>query len=337
MPTGRCFFGSTAVRCEAGPVRLHTEWIAPEKNSGNNNNNNNIKNNDYTILFMHGLLGNGRNLKSFARKVVKQESSNGGSCLGGFLLDLRGHGRSFQNQIKGKESSGSYDKASTFRDCVLDIAHTLEELHADDEHLPPARVVVGHSFGGRLALEYAADAEMQKNPLKALWLLDTVPGRANKSVDRVLATITNVLAENSNGTSPPTKKEIVNVLTGAPHNMDLPTAQWLAMSYNEKTGGDFGFDNDFVTRTKPEFVHQDFMGLLRKILGENNNNNDGVAVHLVRGGKNTDWSIPVLSELEKLRKEFPATFHLHVLPFAGHNVHADDLPGLIKLIAGTTA
>mmetsp|Transcript_27881 Transcript_27881/g.65516 ORF Transcript_27881/g.65516 Transcript_27881/m.65516 type:complete len:230 (-) Transcript_27881:586-1275(-) len=152
---------------------------------------------------------------------------------------------------------------------------------------------------------------------------------------------------------PPTKKEIVSVLTEPPHGMDPPTAQWLAMSYDEKSGDNFGFDNDLVTRLKPEFRDQDFHGLLRKVLAatetetntetktntETNTNTETknknkTQVHVVRGGKNTGWSIPILSELEAVRREFPTNFHLHVLPSAGHNVHIDDLQGLVKLFDG---
>ena len=128
-----------------------------------------------------------------------------------------------------------------------------------------------------------------------------------------------------------TKKDMVQVLTNPPHNMDLPTAQWLAMSYDEQTGDNFGFDNDLVTRLKPEFATQDFMGHLRQIL---ESNGEPTMVHMVRGGKNNGWTIPILSALETLKKEFPSTFHLHVLPSAGHNVHIDDLPGLLKLFSG---
>ena len=112
--------------------------------------------------------------------------------------------------------------------------------------------------------------------------------------------------------------------------MDKGVAQWLASSYNAKTG-DFGFDLDLVRNIQPEFANQDFVGLLRSILEANSDSATSTDVHLVRGGKNDAWSVPVLAELDALVKEFPQTFHVHVLPSAGHWVHVDDLPGLVGL------
>jgi pimeloyl-ACP methyl ester carboxylesterase len=188
----------------------------------------------------------------------------------------------------------------------------------------PTKVVVGHSFGGRLALEYVAAAGASGEPLEALWLLDTVPGQAHESVDQVLAAVTDIVGKNR----PIERNELVQVLTET-YGMDKGVAQWLGSSYNAKTG-DFGFDLRLVRDLKPEFANQDFVGLLRSIL-ETNSTEAATVVHLVRGGKNGAWSVPVLAELEALAKEFPQTFHMYVLPTAGHWVHVDDLPGLVHL------
>ena len=339
------------------PIKLHTEFLAATKNTSTTNtddkelgNDNNNNNNEYSILFLHGLLGNGRNLKTFARNVVKQQQSSG------ILMDIRGHGKSYQTQ-KQDNDNDTYDTISTFQDCTQDIDYTLKEFHKNTtKAAAPTSVIVGHSFGGRLALEYAAANAVSKStskskstststsitnppPLKAVWLLDTVPGEANDSVEHVLNKITDVLHNITSRVEEKSlnRNEIVDILTQDPYKMDLGTAQWLAMSYDSKNN-DFGFDNDLVTRLKPEFSNQDFMGMLRTILENNNNNNnnsDDTHVHLVRGGKNTGWSIPIISKFEALTKEFPSTFHLHVLHKSGHNVHVDDMHGLVKLFQGT--
>ena len=202
------------------------------------------------------------------------------------------------------------------------------------------------SFGGRLALEYAYDLvrrrQQQQPPqstalpsLKTVWLLDTVPGEANASVEHVLDILTQVLKEQHNRaaqTTKTTKKDMVTLLTEPPYQLDVGTAQWLAMSYD---GTDFGFDQEFVTRLKPEFATQDFLGMVRYILGQNITNTDHppITIHLVRGGKNSGWTPPILADLDAVTHEYPTTFYVHVLPQAGHNVHVDDLPGLLHLFA----
>ena len=148
--TGRCYFGNTAALWNVPTVKLHTEWIAAEASKGDDSSRmgNEEDDENHTILFMHGLLGNGKNLKTFARKLVKQQSSNHGSCRGGILMDLRGHGTSYQSQRKEEKNNTdicNHDKASTFKDCAQDIRHTLEESN-DGERVG---VLVGHSFGGR--------------------------------------------------------------------------------------------------------------------------------------------------------------------------------------------
>jgi pimeloyl-ACP methyl ester carboxylesterase len=370
----RRFFGKTTTieispttaLLGSSPIKLHTEFLAATKNSSTTNTddddkeqgNDNNDNNEYTILFLHGLLGNGRNLKTFARNVVKQQSSSSSSsssskngCRGGILMDLRGHGKSYQTQKQDNDNDNdndndTYATISTFQDCTQDIDYTLKEFHKNTiKAEAPTSVIVGHSFGGRLALEYAAANAVSKSTstsLKAVWLLDTVPGEANDSVDHVLGIITDVIHNTSISSRGEEKslnqKEIVDILTQEPYKMDLGTAQWLAMSYDSQNN-DFGFDNDLVTRLKPEFSNQDFMGMLRTILENNNNNNNNsdsdTHVHLVRGGKNTGWTIPIISKFEALTKEFPSTFHLHVLHKSGHNVHVDDMHGLVKLFSGT--
>ena len=83
------------------------------------------------MLFLHGILGRGGNLRGVARKVLQARPR-----WGAVLVDLRLHG-----------SSRAFPQPHT----VAAAAADLLEL---DAHLPgPVRGVLGHSFGGKVALE----------------------------------------------------------------------------------------------------------------------------------------------------------------------------------------
>ncbi len=260
------------------------------------------KNND-SILFLHGLLGQGRNLKSFAKQVCALTDRSG------HLMDLPGHGKS---RISSEEQQQEQQNSYSFASCVNDVAHTvaLKKLSC--------RTLIGHSWGGRMALQYAYQ---HMESIDRVYLLDVVPGKANDSVERVVD-IVSELQHAKIGS----KKELVQQLTEQ-EGLDMGTAQWLASSYVGP--GDFGFDLKIVQDILPEFGTQDFDGMLRALLESN------IKVDLIRGGKNKAWEIGTLNQLESVKKQYPALFGSHVLPKAGHWVHVDDLKGLVAIVTAT--
>jgi pimeloyl-ACP methyl ester carboxylesterase len=315
---------------------LHFETIGTSSSSLiESSSSASIKATSTNILFLHGLLGNGRNLKTLASKVCAQHQASTSSSahhhVAGLLMDLRGHGKSAEPQHLHLAKS-----PHNFEACVQDVTDTL--VHAGSRYYP--KIVVGHSWGGRVALQYAAttrtvpdnhqeELEGLHQTLDRVWLLDTVPGEANESVERVIRAVTSFLQ--GEPMEPLTRKQVVDQLTLC-HGLDKGLAQWLASSYtpqNRTTGEQqsFGFDLDVVHGILPEFEHQDFWGLVETCCLEQN-----VRVDLVRGGKNTGWTVDILRKLSALQKERPSHFQVHVLPKAGHWVHTDDLPGLLQLM-----
>src|SRR4030095_5380597 len=89
------------------------------------------------IAFLHGILGRGNNLRTIARKFV--EARPRWSAL---LGDLRGHGRSPKGAPARSIEAAARD--------VLELAYRTR---------PPLAAVVGHSFGGKIALEAARLSE----------------------------------------------------------------------------------------------------------------------------------------------------------------------------------
>lgn len=103
------------------------------------------------VFILHGLLGSGRNWRSFARRLAGATPS-----LRVVLVDLRGHGHSA---------------------ALGGAPHTLAAAAADVEATAAVTgapsVVLGHSLGGKIALAYAARFAA---PGSAVWALDSSPG-----------------------------------------------------------------------------------------------------------------------------------------------------------------
>jgi len=280
---------SSALRMSSTAIQkpLHAEWI--DKSSD-----------ESTIVFLHGLLGTGRNLRTFAKEFCQQSSSN---CV---LVDLPGHGKSNSCQVDSLESSIPY-------------------LEQSLEGITDNWTLVGHSMGGRLALQYCASPTVQRLPQRLI-LLDTVPAGPNASVERVLQTAAE--RKEAWATSDLTRKAMIDDLET--YGMDAGTAQWLASSWNEEAN-DFIFDLEVAFALLEDVDSQfpeDFLKHKRLAMERI------PRIDLVRAGKNVAWKHgdSMLTELEECAKQSPDAFQIHLLPDASHWVHVDDLEGLLKVL-----
>ena len=102
------------------------------------------------MLLLHGIYGAGRNWGSVARRLVRARPEWSVT-----LVDLRSHGRS------PRMSPHTVDA------CADDLLR-LEERRAG-----PADAVLGHSFGGKVALVHAR--RCTAGPAQ-LWIIDSAPG-----------------------------------------------------------------------------------------------------------------------------------------------------------------
>jgi esterase len=107
---------------------------------------------DKAIAFLHGILGRGVNVRTIARRFIEARPD-----WTAWLVDLRGHGRSPKNAPEPSIQAAARD--------VLKLA--------DRDELP-LRAIVGHSFGGKVALE-AARLGILKS-LDHVAAIDSAPG-----------------------------------------------------------------------------------------------------------------------------------------------------------------
>jgi pimeloyl-ACP methyl ester carboxylesterase len=277
--------------------QLHTTWIG-----GNPSSSSSISSSP--IVFLHGLLGNGRNVQTMARKFceLKQQS--------GLLVDIRGHGKS-------KVATDSTN-AHTIKNCAQDVSHTLQQHQQQMNrfNIETTTTMVGHSLGGRLSLQYAYDSLLPKP--QRIWLLDTVPGKAFASVAFVLE-----IAQSFLEGPPVENREEAETILKREFYMDPSTAQWLASSY-EVENHQFEFDLTVAHDLLKNFSEQDFLHQLDSILQEGN-----VRVDMVRAGRNKGWSDDDIKYLQQKKGDL---FGFHTIENAGHWVHIDALPELLTVM-----
>lgn len=263
------------------------------------------------IVFLHGLLGNKRNIKTMANTLCQATGRNG------LLLDITGHGDS-------KPAAMPNPHNVDFRRATGDIQHTVS--HAATVELPQQENVsipiVGHSLGGRLALNYATSHN--NNSVQSLWLLDTVPGQLDVSVLHTLQAAESIATQTWGS-----RQDVAAELT-TQHQLAPAIASWLATQFDlqEQT---FAFSIPAAMALANDFVHHDFWSQIDQVLSSTS-----TTVHLVQAGNNVAWKNVELQSALQERVHDHNNFHHHILPNAGHWVHIDAPKGLQSLFLSTS-
>ncbi len=252
-----------------------------------------------TLFVLHGIFGSGRNWRNFAGRLVLERPE-----WEVVLVDLRGHGE-----------SAAAPGPHTIAACAADLdalAHALGR---------PAEAVAGHSFGGKVAMAWAAAAP---EGIRQLWILDSPPGSgpaggkepADSEVGRMVRVLKTIPL--------PVARRALVAEEIAAAGVAPPVARWMATNLRTGTGGHvWTFDLAAVEDLLADYWRADLWPFLEVPP-------PGLAVHAVRGGRSDRWTAPDVSQHEALAAR--GLLGWHVLPGAGHWLQVDDPAGLLALM-----
>lgn len=237
---------------------------------------------------LHGILGSGRNWRSFARRVV-----NARPQWRLALVDLRGHG-----------DSGPAPGPQTVARCAADLVGLHEVVGVPD-------TLMGHSFGGKVALVYARD----QRPVPVHILdsrLDRAEGQnaSNNDVLSVLSVLGQVRVP------APDRKGVGEQLRAL--GLGPTVTQWLLTSLKRSPDGwVWKLDLTAIDALIADYLDLDLVDWLR--------GPDGAEVHLVRAARSSVWSPESIAVLDTLDPRVTVT----TLENADHWLHVTDPEGLL--------
>lgn len=236
------------------------------------------------LVFLHGLMGAGQNWRPIARLFEPQFHI--------LTFDQRGHGRSFH-------AENAYHP----RDFAGDLRHILDELGWASVTL------VGHSMGGRNALEFA---HLFPSRVRALVLEDIAPDANWTAVDRIARLLAAVPTPFANRAEMRAFFETEYAKRIAWYPQPEVIARFLQTNMIEKPDGtyDWRFDRAGIFRSMEEGRREDRWDALRNLK---------MPTLIVRGGDSQDLTPELFAQM---RRELPTAEAVEI-PGAGHWVHAD--------------
>ena len=266
---------------------------------------------------LHGALGSGQNFRRFARQLNERLPN-----LALVVVDLRGHG-----------ASHGAPEPHTVENCAVDLAVLARHLGRS-----PA-VVMGHSFGGKVALDYARLCETGRleglvhsrarsssfpdapnSGLRQVWALDSDPGAqqvdASHEVLRVMQAVRDVPLPISD------RQHVVSNLLQRGFSSGI--ANWMTTNVErEDQSYRWTLDLDVIEALMKDYFERDLWNYLAQP-------RDALDIHLVVAERSDRWDPSKRARAEALPAH--SRCHTHVLADSGHWVHVDNPDGLLALM-----
>jgi esterase len=249
---------------------------------------------EHVMLLTHGIYGSGANWRGIARKLTDRRPE-----WSVVLLDLRQHGRSEPGE-----------PPHTLAACAADVIAAIAEQHA--------RVIAGHSFGGKVMLAARA---LAPRDLAQTWILDSSP-----------AAHPGALADPEN-----TVSQVLELMEQLPHTWQrredfvaavvaagkaAPLASWLAMNLVPDGGAlRLRLDLAAIREMLADYHARDLWPSVRDATLPGD-------VEVVIADGSTTFSAEERAALASL----PAHVHVHHVA-AGHWLHIDAPGDVVELFA----
>lgn len=245
---------------------------------------------------LHGALGSGQNFSRFIQRLARERPE-----YRYVLVDLRHHG----------QSSGA-PPPNTLAACAADLRALGEALGKHPE------VVLGHSFGGKVAIEYTRQGAPA---LEQVWVLDAVPGAQAATDSTEISDV--IRAVRSVPVPAHSRKDVVRHLVDVA-GLSSGLAEWMAT--NLKRQGEqyvWVFDLDAIEQLMRDYFAVDLWGYLAEPRTR-------PELQLVVAERSDRWT----PELRARARALPPAARVvyHELPSSGHWVHVDNPDALLRLI-----
>lgn len=262
-----------------------------------------------TALLVHGIMGNRRNMHSFARRLVQ-----GFPQWQVVLVDLRCHGES-------AALSGQLSKPHSVEAAAADVMRLLTSLKIFPD------VMIGHSFGGKcvlsMAQQFSQMATRLPKPVKA-WVLDALPGEVRSGEmgqqDRPADLIT---ALRRTPLPIPSRQALISQLES--QGFSNAVAVWAAMNLTPFNGDSskltWSFDLEGISQMYRSYESTQLWDVLSRRM-------EGLSIQFVKAERSTfRWGGGDEHRIRALGH------NVHLLENSGHWVHTDNPAGLFDILA----
>lgn len=247
---------------------------------------------------LHGALGSGQNFTRFVQRLAAARPEYRYA-----LVDLRHHG----------QSAGA-PPPNTLAACAADLA-ALSAALGDEPAL-----VIGHSFGGKVALEFARQG--LSSALAQVWVLDSLPGAPADPGD---SEITRVIAAVRSVPMPAASRRDVTESLVQHSGLSSGLAEWMGTNLKRSADGRYTwvFDVDAIEELMRDYFRVELWPFLEAP-------RERPELHLVVAERSDRWT----PELRARARALPPSTRVsyHALPNSGHWVHVDNPDGLLALL-----